>query len=237
MKTIIVDDERLARAELKKMLEKHPDVEIVGECATYEEAVEKINQLAPELVFMDINLPGKSGLNIIEDISVHPEVIFVTAHDEHAIRAFELNALDYLLKPVDPSRLSEALQKFRQKEMQAMQSSRDKILADDFIFIKDGEKCWFIKSRNIRLLESEGNYVRVYFDKFKPLLLRSMNYMEEKLDPKIFFRASRKHIINFEFIESINFWHNNGIIARMNDGREIEFSRRQAIRFKSVFGI
>ncbi|MCX8081551.1 MAG: response regulator [Bacteroidia bacterium] len=237
MKAIIVDDERLARMELKKLLEKHSDVQIIGECADYEEAVQKINDLGPDLVFMDIQLPGKNGFDVIQNISVNPEIIFVTAHDEFAIKAFETNALDYLLKPVDPERLSEALQKFRQKELHPEKLGREKISADDFVFIKDGEKCWFVRCRDIRLFESDGNYVRIYFDNFKPILLRSLNSLEEKLDPKIFFRASRKHIINFEFIESIFPWYNNGLLAKMKDGKEVEFSRRQAIRFKAIFGI
>jgi two-component system LytT family response regulator len=237
MKAIIVDDERLARMELKKLLEKHADVNVVAECADYEEAVQKINDLGPDLVFMDIQLPGKNGFDIIQNISVNPEVIFVTAHDEFAIKAFEANALDYLLKPVDPERLADALQKVRQKALQPENFDREKILADDYVFIKDGERCWFIKSREIRLIESEGNYVRIYFGNQKPILLRSMNSLEEKLDPKIFFRASRKHIINFEFIETVFPWYNNGLLAKLKDGGEVEFSRRQAIRFKAIFGI
>jgi len=237
MKAIIVDDERLARMELKKLLEKHADVNVVAECADYEEAVQKINDLGPDLVFMDIQLPGKNGFDIIQNISVNPEVIFVTAHDEFAIKAFEANALDYLLKPVDPERLADALQKVRQKALHPENFDREKILADDYVFIKDGERCWFIKSREIRLIESEGNYVRIYFGNQKPILLRSMNSLEEKLDPKIFFRASRKHIINFEFIETVFPWYNNGLLAKLKDGGEVEFSRRQAIRFKAIFGI
>lgn len=237
MKAIIVDDERLARMELKKLLEKHADVNVVAECADYDEAVQKINDLGPDLVFMDIQLPGKNGFDIIQNISVNPEVIFVTAHDEFAIKAFEANALDYLLKPVDPERLADALQKVRQKAMQPENIEREKILADDYVYIKDVEKCWFIKSREIRLIESDGNYVRIYFGNQKPILLRSMNSLEEKLDPKIFFRASRKHIINFEFIESVFPWYNNGLLAKLKDGSEVEFSRRQAIRFKAIFGI
>lgn len=237
MKAIIVDDERLARMELKKLLEKHSDVSVVAECADYEDAVQKINDLGPDLVFMDIQLPGKNGFDIIQNISVNPEVIFVTAHDEFAIKAFEANALDYLLKPVDPERLADALQKIRQKVLQPENFDREKILADDYIFIKDGDRCWFIKSREIRLIESDGNYVRIYFGNQKPILLRSMNSLEEKLDPKIFFRASRKHIINFEFIESVFPWYNSGLLAKLKDGSEVEFSRRQAIRFKAIFGI
>lgn len=237
MKAIIVDDERLARMELKKLLEKHTDVNVVAECADYEEAVSKINELGPDLVFMDIQLPGKNGFDVIQNISVNPEIIFVTAHDEFAIKAFEANALDYLLKPIDPERLADALQKLRQKAFQPENFDREKIGADDYIFIKDGERCWFIKSREIRLIESDGNYVRIYFGNQKPILLRSMNSLEEKLDPKIFFRASRKHIINFEFIESVFPWYNNGLLAKLKDGSEVEFSRRQAIRFKAIFGI
>ncbi len=244
MKTIIIDDERLAREELKSMLSKYDFLEIIAEAKNPEEGIEKIKEFQPDLVFLDIQMPGMNGFEMLQKLDEIPKVIFVTAYDEFALKAFEINALDYLLKPIDPTRLNETLVKLQQPEEEFvtklidLDARQTKILTKgDKIFIKDGEKCWFIDIDTVRMFESDGNYVKVYFDKFRPLILRSLNSLEERLDSKHFFRANRKFIINLNWISSIENWFNGGLLVNLKEGEKIEISRRQAIRFKEQMSL
>ncbi len=237
MKAIIIDDERLARQELKNLLSAHKEVEIIAECADANEALTKIKELKPDVIFCDINMPGKSGLELVEEISGVVDVVFVTAYDEHAIKAFEVNAFDYLLKPVHPERLGETIKKLSVKESAARPDNNTPLSEKDMVFIKDGEKCWFVRLSEIRLFESEGNYVRVYFETYRPLILRSLNSLELRLNEKQFFRASRKHIVNMSYIASVETWFNGGLNVKMKDGKEIEISRRQAVRLKDMMSL
>lgn len=237
MKAIIIDDERLARQELKSLLAAHKEIEVIAECQDAAQAKEKINELKPDLIFCDIQMPGKSGLELVEEISAMVDVVFVTAYDEHAIKAFELNAFDYLLKPVQAERLSETIRKLSVKESATKVDNTTPLTDKDTVFIKDGEKCWLVRLADIRLFESEGNYVRVYFDNFRPLILRSLNSLETRLNEKQFFRASRKHMINLSYVASIEPWFNGGLNVKMKDGREIEISRRQAVRLKDMMSL
>jgi two-component system, LytTR family, response regulator len=237
MRTIIVDDERLARQELKSLLAEYKEIEIIAECSNAEEAKQKINELKPDLVFMDIQMPGKTGLELLEEISSLPEVVFVTAYDEYAIKAFEINALDYLLKPVQPERLGETIKKLFHKENTEKKENNSILADDDHVFLKDGEKCWFVKLSDLRLFESEGNYVRVLFNTSKPLILRSLNNLETRLPAKSFFRASRKHIVNLKYIETIENWFNGGLMVKLKTGEQIEISRRQAVKLKDLMSL
>jgi two-component system LytT family response regulator len=237
MRAIIIDDERLARQELKNLLSAYKDIEIIAECNNAQSAKEKIAELNPDVIFLDMQMPGKTGLELIEEVSALPDVVFVTAHDEYAIKAFEVNAFDYLLKPVSPERLAETIKKLTQKEIYEKKENTTPLTESDKVFIKDGEKTWFVKLSNIRLFESEGNYVRVYFDTFRPLILRSLNSLEERLDEKHFFRASRKHIINLSWIESIETWFNGGLMVKLKGGQEVEISRRQAVKLKDMMSL
>ncbi|MFN5458524.1 MAG: LytR/AlgR family response regulator transcription factor [Bacteroidota bacterium] len=239
MKALLIDDERLARQELRSLLAEHKQIEIIGEAENAKEAKTKIDELKPDVIFLDIQMPGKNGLELIEEISVLPEVIFVTAYDEYAIRAFEVNALDYLLKPVLPARLSECIKKLEAKEEKefARKESLTTFEDDDHFFFKDGDRCLFFNLANIRLFESEGNYVRVCFDNNRPLILRSLNNLEQRLNPKTFFRASRKHIINLKWIEGIETWFNGGLMAKIKGGEQIEISRRQAVKLKDMMSL
>jgi two-component system LytT family response regulator len=237
MKAIIIDDERLARQELKSLLAQYKEVEIIGECQDAAQALEKINELKPDVIFCDIQMPGKTGLELVEEISGTIDVVFVTAYDEHAIKAFELNAFDYLLKPVQSQRLAETIKKLSIKESSTKPDNNTPLTAADMIFIKDGDKCWFVRMNDIRLFESEGNYVRVYFENNKPLILRSLNSLETRLSEKDFFRASRKHIINLNYIGSVEQWFNGGLNVKMKDGREVEISRRQAVKLKDMMSL
>ncbi|MBP7931076.1 MAG: response regulator transcription factor [Chitinophagaceae bacterium] len=240
---IIVDDERLARNELKKMLTDYPEIEIIGEAGNVDEAVKLIEELGPDILFLDIQMPAKTGFDLLAELDTVPTVIFTTAHDEYALKAFEVNALDYLLKPIDPKRLSDAIQKVMFLEEREMISNETRnenksFLNDgDQVFVKDGEKCWFVKLSEIRLFESVGNYARVFFGTNKPLILKSLNSLEERLDPKTFFRANRKHIVNLRMIEKVEPFFNGGLLLEIKGGEKIEVSRRQAVRFKEMMSL
>lgn len=247
MKAIIVDDERLARAELRRLLGDFPAIEILDEAQNASEAIRKIKELKPDVVFMDIQMPDTNGIEVMKHLKTLPDipkVVFVTAFDEHAIDAFRLNALDYLLKPVDPDVLSETINKLIQSDeeedftgLDELGRTNRRLTVDDSIFIKDGEKCFFLPLRDIRYFESMGNYVKVYFQKDKPMILRSLNSLEERLSGNDFFRANRKFIINLHHIKSIENWFNGGLQVTMSQDEKIEISRRQTIRFKESFSI
>ncbi len=245
MKALIIDDERLARNELKRLLENFPKVNIVGEASNADEAMVLIEELKPDLLFLDIQMPGKTGFDLLSSLENDvPDVIFTTAYDEYAIKAFEFNALDYLMKPIELHRLSEAIQKVEneinsQNEKREIAKDGIKLLTEtDQVFVKDGEKCWFVRLGKVRVFESIGNYVRLYFDDQKPLVLKSLNALEDRLDPKTYFRANRKHIINLQFIDKIEPWFSGGLqVTIAGHNEKIEISRRQAIRFKELMSL
>jgi two-component system LytT family response regulator len=233
IKTIIIDDEPLSVAELQVMLKQFKGIEVVATATRSSEALEKITLHKPDLLFLDINMPERNGFQLLETLEETPEVVFVTAYDEYAVKAFEINALDYILKPVNKDRLSEAVQKIILKQSAAP----TRLDAEKRIFIKDGEHCFFVTLKEIMYLESAGNYVKVFFKDKKPLLHRSMNYMEERLPESLFFRASRQHMINTEFIKQIDPFLNNTLRVTMSNGAVIDISQRQTVRFKEQMGI
>lgn len=239
LKVVLIDDERLARSELKRMLQEFADVEVIGEAANANEGIEKIESLNPDLIFLDIQMPGKTGFDMLMELEKAPHVIFVTAYDEYAIKAFDVNALDYLMKPVEPKRLADALMKVRQKDEEELLSynNRGVLSENDQVFVKDGERCWFVKLSEVRLFESVGNYAKVFFGTNKPLILKSLNALEERLDEKSFFRANRKHIINLRMIEKIEPYFNGGLLLDLTGGEKIEVSRRQAVKFKEMMSL
>ena len=240
-KAIIIDDERLARNELKKLLLEFPEIEVIEEATNAKEGIEKIEMLNPDLIFLDIQMPGKTGFDMLQELDRIPQVIFTTAYDEYALKAFEVNALDYLMKPIEPKRLADALKKLIQaeeKELAAQQAfSRGLLTENDQVFVKDGERCWFVKLSEVRLFESVGNYAKVYFAGNKPLILKSLNALEERLDEKTFFRANRKHIVNLRMIEKIEPYFNGGLILDLQGGEKVEVSRRQAVKFKGMMSL
>lgn len=242
MKAIIVDDERLARNELKRLLENFPHIEVIAEASNTDEASALLETLQPDVLFLDIQMPGKTGFEWLEGWDGFlPEVIFTTAFDEYALKAFEVNALDYVLKPIELARLSESIQKLEKRQIQQVRTSASPnhvLGAQDQIFVKDGERCWFVRLDRVRLCESMGNYVRLFFDDQKPLVLKSLNALEERLDPKVFFRANRKHIINLNYIDKIEPWFSGGLqVTLSGKGEKIEISRRQSIRFKELLSL
>lgn len=243
MKAIIIDDERLARTELKKLLQDYPEVEVVDEAANAEEGILKIESQQPDLIFLDIQMPGKTGFDMLSQLEKTPQVIFTTAYDEFALKAFEVNALDYLLKPIEPKRLADAVQKLNSAEIKEQRASETGITnnslltENDQVFVKDGERCWFVKLCDIRLFESVGNYAKVFFGPNKPLILKSLNALEERLDEKTFFRANRKHIVNLRLIDKIEPYFNGGLLLELKGGEKIEVSRRQTVKFKEMMSL
>ena len=241
IKAIIIDDERLARNELKKLLQTHAEIEVIEEAANVDEGIEKIELLHPDLIFLDIQMPGKNGFDLLSEVEKAPRVIFTTAYDEYAIKAFEVNALDYLLKPIEPKRLGETLNKLQAEMMKddpaLAANSRGPLTEIDQVFVKDGERCWFVKLGEIRLFESVGNYAKVYFGTHKPLILKSLNALEERLDDRMFFRANRKHIINLRWIEKIEPYFNGGLLVDLKGGEKVEVSRRQTVKFKEMMSL
>jgi two-component system, LytTR family, response regulator len=235
MKALLIDDERLARNELRRLLAAFPEIVIAGEAAQTKQAREQMAALKPDLLFLDVQMPGETGMEFLESLEPPvPNVIFTTAYDEFAVKAFELNALDYLLKPVDPARLAAAIDRLPGLRQSAAtkRPPAGSLEATDKVFVREGEKCWFVEVGQIRLLESEGNYTRVHFADAQPQLFRSLNAMEERLDPKFFFRANRRQIINISWIAGIEPWFSSGLLVHLKGGAKIELSRRQAQDFR-----
>jgi two-component system LytT family response regulator len=245
MRAIIIDDERLARKELNNLLENYPEIEIVDQAVNADEALEKIIQLDPELIFLDIQMPGKTGFELLEELEKVPKVIFTTAYDEFAIKAFDVNALDYLLKPIQEERLKDTINKvlavqasaLAERAQEGVSEIKQQLGMNDQVFVKDGDRCWFISLKEIRLFESDGNYIKVYFNNVKPMIHKSLNALDENLDERSFFRASRKHIINLSWIETIETWFNGGLLVQLKGGEKVEVSRRQAARFKEKMSL
>ena len=227
---------------MKKLLQDFPEVEVIDEAANAEEGVAKIESQQPDLIFLDIQMPGKTGFDMLQELDKAPHVIFTTAYDEYALKAFEVNALDYLLKPIEPKRLADAVQKLngidiKETRTENISSNNSLLTETDQVFVKDGERCWFVKLNEIRLFESVGNYAKVFFGANKPLILKSLNALEERLDEKIFFRANRKHIVNLRMIEKIEPYFNGGLLLELKGGEKIEVSRRQTVKFKEMMSL
>ncbi|MEM9867544.1 MAG: LytTR family DNA-binding domain-containing protein [Bacteroidota bacterium] len=236
---VIVEDSRLARQELKELLKQHKEVELLGEAENVDSAYELIQHMRPDLLFLDINMPEKDGFELLEMLDEVPITIFTTAFDEYAIKSFEYNALDYLLKPVNAKRFGQALEKARaQLITNASESSKDHRLKENSqIFIKDGEACWLVKVGDISHFEIVGNYTRVFFEDKRPLLYKSLNQIEEKLPETSFFRVNRQQIINTNFIQNVVPWFNGKLKLTMKNGDEVEVSRRQSYIFKDKMSL
>lgn len=241
IKTLIVDDERLARKELIKLLQDFPEIEIIDEAENAFEAKEIIDKKNPDLVFLDVQMPQKTGFDLLSEIEHIPLVIFTTAYDNYAIKAFELNAFDYLLKPIEPQRLAASLAtvklEFQKINQLKSEQHQYQLNENDQVFVKDGERCWFVKLSDIRLFESVGNYSKVYFGNVNPLILKSLNYLEERINPKLFFRVNRKYMINLKMIKKIETNFNIGLLVEMDDGFKVEISRRQTVKFKELMSL
>ena len=228
MKAVIIDDERLARAELRRLLAAHPEIEIAGEACNGDEALALIAQTSPDLLLLDVQMPGMTGFDVLERLDDVPQVIFTTAYDAYAIKAFEVNALDYLMKPIPPARLAAALAKVRPR------SGPTRL---ERVFVRDGDRCWIVALPDIFLLESEGNYTRVHFDGQRPLIRRSLNALEAQLDPAVFFRANRQEILNLKWIDKVDLGIAGGLSVTLCGGRAVEMSRRQSGRLREILSL
>jgi two-component system, LytTR family, response regulator len=238
MNTLLVDDERLARQELRRLLADHADITIVGEAVNADDAVTRLEDSSIDLVFLDIQMPGGSGFDVLERLERVPLVVFTTAFDEYAVRAFEVNAFDYLMKPVRPERLASVLDRTRT----ALSTARDTrperpSLSTGRVFLRDGERCWIVLWSDIVLFEVEGNYARAYFGSNRPLIRASLNALEAKLDPALFFRASRQHIVNLRFIESVETAPDDTYIIHLKNRSEVPVSRRQSRQLRESLGL
>jgi two-component system, LytTR family, response regulator len=237
MRAMIVDDEPLARRELKRLLAEFAWIDIVGEAANVDEATPLVERLLPELLFLDIQMPGGTGFDLLERLEHLPRVVFTTAYDKHAVRAFEVNALDYLLKPIEPERLAAAVARAQGASESAPAASATSGISLDRLFLRDGDRCWFVPLREVKLFTAEGNYVRLSWDKIHPLLGRPLTSLEPRLDPKQFFRANRQQIINLEYIESVDLGVNGRLHVQLRGGPEVQISRRQARLFRQLASV
>jgi two-component system LytT family response regulator len=236
MKALIVDDEPLARRELRRLLdaipptEDFPRIQVIGEAANIDEARARIEALSPDVVFLDIQMPGGSGFDLLTQLDRVPRVVFTTAYDQYAVKAFDVNALDYLLKPIEPERLASALRKLQASDVSAAPGVS---AMPEQLFIRDGHRCWFVPLREVSLFSAEGNYVRLLWGKERPLLGRSLAALEQKLDPGRYFRANRSQLINLDFIAGVELGEGGRLYVQLRDGPEIEVSRRQARLFRA----
>jgi two-component system LytT family response regulator len=231
LRVLIVDDTRLARQELRTLLADLVDVECVGEADDVPAAQAAIAKLRPDLVLLDIQMPSGTGFDLLEALDAAPMVVFTTAYDHYAVRAFEANALDYLVKPVVPERLAAAIARARSRQA-AMDAAgpapRGMLGLDDQVFLRDGERCWFVALGDIHRIVVDGNYARVWFRDQCALLARSLSALESRLDPSVFFRANRNTLVNLRAVRGVELSVGDGYVLKLKDGSEVEVSRRQA---------
>jgi two-component system LytT family response regulator len=225
---LIVDDSRLARQELRTLLAAIAGVECIGEADDVPAAREAISRLSPDVVLLDIQMPSGTGFDVLDGLDPAPQVIFTTAYDQYALRGFEANALDYLLKPVQVERLEAALARARPARAEGRADARCMLRADDQVFLRDGERCWFVQLGQVSRIEVDGNYATVYFRGEKAMLGRSLATLESRLDPALFFRANRNTLVNLRLVQAIDLSVGEGYTLTMKDGAEVEVSRRQA---------
>jgi two-component system LytT family response regulator len=245
MKALIIEDSELARRDLRAMLAEHPAIEIIGEASHPDEAEILINKTQPDLLFLDIHMPGRSGFELLECINQHIKVVFTTAYMDLAIRSFEYNTVDYLVKPISPKKLARAVRRLRCDESDDNTlGNEEKILSiNESIFARDGDDCYLIPLSNIERFDSHGNYSRIYFfdeqsqSQQSIFLYKSLTRIEARLPNKHFFRNNRQQIINVSKVCSVNVWINAGLKISLKSGIETEVSRRNTARFKKLFSI
>ena len=255
IKAVLIDDERLARAELRRLLADHPFVSIIGEAASVAEGAKQCESLAPDVIFLDIAMPDGTGFDLLGKLEEPPLVVFSTAYDEHAVRAFEVSALDYLLKPVEKARLAAAVHKIESQlamRGQARSAARDGKAAPgaagsdparvagerplERVFVREGDRCWLVTLNDLPLITSEGNFARLHLPDAEPLLSRSLQYLEDRLDPAVWFRASRQHLINLGQIKSMHVALDHRLVVELKTGQSVELSRRQSQKFRERTG-
>lgn len=231
-RTLIIEDSRLARLELRNLLQAFPQIELIGECEDALVAEQMIRQQQPDLLLLDIQLPGKNGFELLDSLNYLPKVIFTTAYDEYALKSFDYEALDYLLKPIEAERLTQSLKRLQQAGQNSVVV--DRLSADSSVFVKDGEQCWMLELSRISHFTSCGNYSHVHFEAQRPLIHKSLTQLEQRLPENLFFRANRQQIVNLKKIASVSLAINGNLELQLKDGTEVEVSRRQASRFKEL---
>ena len=239
MRALIIDDERLARNALRRLLKAHREVEVVGEATNSDEAVRAIHKTSPDVLLLDVEMPGCNGFELLEKLEDVPAVIFTTAYDEYAVRAFEVSALDYLVKPITAERLAAALGRL-QSALAAIPkepSNARAATALHQIFVRDGERCWIVRLTDMSLMESEGSYTRLHFGGNAPLVYRSLAAIEQRLSPTTFFRANRSQIVNLGWIEAVENDIDGRLSIKLRNGKQVEISRRQSRRLRELLSL
>lgn len=224
IKVIIIDDERAAREEIKRMLAGYPELEVTGEARNVPEARIQIELKQPDLLFLDIQMPGESGFDLLESLEKVPQVIFTTAFDQYAVKAFEVSALDYLMKPVREERFAKAMDQLKLKTQ----------TDDRVIFVKDGPQYHFISWSKVYLISSMDNYARLYFEDKNVFLKTSLNQLEKKLDETTFFRINRAQIINLKYIAKVSPAIGGRLTITLHNGECMEVSDRQSVKFRKI---
>jgi len=215
---LVVEDSRLARKELISMLESLDQFSVIKEVANVKEARKYLKANTVDVLFLDIHLPGENGFE---------------AYDKYAIKSFEYNAIDYLLKPIKKERLEKAITKLDLKK----ESTATIADSNKQIFVRDNNKCWFVKLKDIRLFESVGNYVKIYFNEHQPVIYKSLNNLESTLDVSTFIRINRKHIVNLNFIDCVDGSYNGKLKIVLSTGEVLEASRRQSAKIREQFSL
>lgn len=234
MKAIVVEDSRLAREGLMRMLSTFDELTIVGEANHPETALKLIKELRPDVLFLDIHMPGESGFDLLDKLDYIPNVIFTTAYSEYAYRSFDYNPVDYLLKPISTERLAQAIDKLDVEQSGSPNTEAERFEIDSKIFIKDGDECHLVALRDVLYFESCKNYVRAFFGSEKAFIKKALSNVEEKLPASHFFRANRQFVVNLDHIKAINDSISDGYDLTMNDGQCIEISRRNGADLRRI---
>lgn len=250
LKTLVVDDEPLARERVISLLRGEPDLELLGECRDGQEAIAAIRQLTPDLVFLDVQMPGANGFQVLQAVGPEqmPMVVFVTAYDQHALKAFEVRALDYLLKPFDRERFREAVNRARSSLVQRetgelgrrllalVKDVRPSAAKSDRLVVKSNGRLLFLKVDDIDWIEAAGNYARLHVGADSHLLRETMTSLESRLDPERFFRIHRSHIANVDRIQELQPWLNGEYVVLLRNGTRLALSRGYREKLQEKLG-
>lgn len=240
IKVLLVDDEPIARAELTRLLGFFDDVEIINEAIDAQDAIAKVKQQLPDLIFIDINMPEINGLALAEVLQQHDcALVFCTAYSEYAVDAFGLDALDYLTKPVSPKRLSQCLQKYRERFCQPLSAPQTSstVEMDKPVLLKDGENMQLITPNQIERIESVGNYVKIKGQQLDMLVQNTLSHLETRLSKDYFIRANRQTIVNLQKVVKMEYSVSGGYLLTMLSGAEVEVSRRQGQVLKNLISL
>ncbi|MGE0443920.1 MAG: LytR/AlgR family response regulator transcription factor [Vicinamibacterales bacterium] len=250
IRTLVVDDEPMARERVLALLRQEQDVEVIGECGDGSEAVSAIQQQSPDLVFLDVQMPGCTGFDVIQNVGADrmPTVVFVTAYDEYALKAFEVHALDYLLKPFGKDRFQETLRHAREaldhrragelgrRLLALVHDVKPEPQRQDRLIVKSGGRVFFLRTEEIDWIEAAGNYVRLHLGEESHLFRETMNNMEAKLDQRRFARIHRSRIVNVERIRELQPWFNGEYVVILRDGTRLTLSRNYRERLQEHLG-